>query len=99
MTFMEVIIMIAIIAVIMATGMKANQNVQFREKFENTIVEMQMLKRAIVGNKNPLLLISTLHVRVLVTPYFWNLQYFPPAPLDPELEVEGPEGPHDLVWR
>ena len=47
---MEVIIMIAIIAVIMATGMKANQNVQFREKFENTIVEMQMLKRAIVGN-------------------------------------------------
>ena len=47
---MEVIIMIAIIAVIMATGMKANQNVQLREKFENTIVEMQMLKRAIVGN-------------------------------------------------
>ena len=47
---MEVIIMIAIIAIIMATGMKANQNVQFREKFENTIVEMQMLKRAIVGN-------------------------------------------------
>jgi len=49
-TFMEVIILIAIIAVIMATGMKANQNVQLREKFENTIVEMQMLKRAIVGN-------------------------------------------------
>ena len=47
---MEVIIMIAIIAVIMATGMKANQNVQLREKFENTIVEMQMLRRAIIGN-------------------------------------------------
>ena len=50
MTFMEVIIMIAIIAIIMATGMKANQNVQLREKFENTIVEMQMLRRAIIGN-------------------------------------------------
>ena len=47
---MEVIIMIAIIAVIMATGMRANQNVQLREKFENTIVEMQMLRRAIIGN-------------------------------------------------
>ncbi|TFB13519.1 hypothetical protein E3V33_01660 [Candidatus Marinimicrobia bacterium MT.SAG.4] len=42
--------MIAIIAIIMATGMKANQNVQLREKFENTIVEMQMLRRAIIGN-------------------------------------------------
>ena len=49
-TFMEVIIMIAIIAVIMATGMKANQNVQFREKFENTLLEMQVIKKAIVGN-------------------------------------------------
>ena len=47
---MEVIIMIAIIAIIMATGMRANQNVQLREKFENTIVEMQMLRRAIIGN-------------------------------------------------
>ena len=50
MTFMEVIIMIAIISVIMATGMKANQNVQFREKFENTLLEMQQIKKAIVGN-------------------------------------------------
>ena len=49
-TFMEVIIMMAIIAVIMATGMKANQNVQFREKFEDTLLEMQLIKRAIVGN-------------------------------------------------
>lgn len=49
-TFMEVIIMIAIIAVIMATGMKANQNVQLREKFENTLLEMQVIKKAIVGN-------------------------------------------------
>lgn len=49
-TFMEVIVMMAIIAVIMATGMKANQNVQLREKFEDTLLEMLMLKRAVVGN-------------------------------------------------
>lgn len=48
-TFMEVIVMIAIIAIIMATGMKANQNVQLREKFEETLIEMQMIKRSIVG--------------------------------------------------